>query len=378
MFDVFNKGVKTIHSLLRLSGAMGHTANSHPSICFYIHHHGAGHVMRAISIAGTVQDYPVCFMGSNLKPYAAMISPQIECIHLPMDVPVSTDPVLPEGQPDFLHYSPLGIEGIRERAALMSNVFISRFPMVLIVDVSVEVTMLARLCGIPTIVMLQHGLRNDTAHINAYLSAELLIAPYSASMASAENLERFAGKTCYSGGFSRYSDVDRNDLAKELPGHVAILLGKGGTSIDASFILFLAAHCEQYIFHVVGDEQGELAKNIIWHGQVEDPLDVLCNCEVVIGNAGHNTVMEMADLNKRFICIPEERPFEEQQQKAAMLAANGNALVVKASDLYLQKWPGLLDTLCNTAPNWKGVMQKDALQRIGTAIKTTAEQLYSS
>jgi len=116
--------------------------------------------------------------------------------------------------------------------------------------------------------------------------------------------------------------------------------------------------------------------NVIWHGQLDDPITILRYCKVVIGNAGHNTVMEMADLNKRFICIPENRPFEEQLQKAELLAANGNAMVVKAGDLNLLNWPEALNTMAGKQPDWKGVTDKSALGNIAGAIHHTMERIY--
>jgi hypothetical protein len=335
--------------------------------------------MRAISIAGAIKDLPVCFMGSNLQPYADLIGEEIECVHLPFDLPVSTDAEHAAADLDFLHYAPLGLEGIRGRTAVMTAYFQRKFPIILIVDVSVEVTMLARLCGIPTIVMLQHGKRDDTPHINAYQSAELLIAPFAESMAAPEISGKFSGKTVYSGGFSRYSKVDKDTVVEQQPDHIAVLLGQGGTSIDTEFILFLARQCHHHYFHVIGyEEEGAARNNIIWHGRQDDPLDLLRTCAVVIGNAGHNTVMEMADLNKHFICIPEERPFEEQLEKAAMLTKNGNALVIAPEDLYVQDWPGILKDIIETEPNWEGVTQNDALGKIAEAIKLTSATIYGT
>ncbi|CAM3969624.1 Predicted glycosyl transferase [Pedobacter westerhofensis] len=376
---MYFQAAETIGPRLQLSQYMGFTTTSYPAICFYIHHHGAGHITRAISIAAAIKDFPVCFLGSNLKPYADLISSHIECIHLPMDVPLDDEPELPPAELNFLHYAPLGLEGIRRRADILTGVFREKYPMILVVDVSVEVTLLARLCGIPTVVMLQHGRRNDEPHRNAYQSAQLLIAPFSPVMASGGIAEEFAAKTFYSGGFSRYSNLNLSTNIHESPGHLAILTGKGGTSVDPEFIIFLANQCPGYVFHVIGQLAPEDAKapdNIIWHGHQHDPLDLLLMCEIVIGNAGHNTVMEMADLNKRFICIPEERPFEEQEQKAALLAQNGKAVLVKASDLYAEDWPALLDDVGQLTPDWTNVINPEALLNIAEKLRITAEDLY--
>ncbi|MDO7743023.1 MAG: hypothetical protein MUP99_04590, partial [Pedobacter sp.] len=101
-------------------------------------------------------------------------------------------------------------------------------------------------------------------------------------------------------------------------------------------------------------------------------------CQIVIGNAGHNTVMEMADLNKRFICIPEDRPFDEQLQKADLLAVKGCARVIYPGDLFAVNWPDELENAGSTLPNWEGMINPDALQHIVNAIKDTVNQVFAS
>jgi predicted glycosyltransferase len=355
------------------------------AIGLYIHHHGSGHLMRAITIAGTLTGYPIYFMGSNLKPYQHLIPAAINCIDLPMDVAESHELALPEHPLSFLHYAPVGVTGIRERASLLTETFKQHFPMLLIVDVSVEITLLARLCGVPVIVVKQHGERADVPHMQAYESAELLLAPFSATMAPPDEPEWVREKTVYTGGFSRFSDyhsTDGNsgeiDFAEDSCA-VAVLTGEGGTSLTIEFIIWLSASCPQYNFHILGNKaQATAYPNLVWHGKVADPSAILSGCAIVIGNAGHNTVMEMADLNKRFICIPEERPFAEQQQKADLLAANANATVVQPGDLFNTDWPGLLAATVLTAPYWEGVTDSCALNTIRETIIKTVNHLFSA
>jgi len=350
-----------------------------PSVCFYIHHHGAGHVMRAINIADGLTDFKVCFLGSNLKPFLSLISDKIECIHLPLDLPVKDDLTFVEKQLTFLHYAPLGLNGQRDRISMLTDIFKYRYPVLLIVDVSVEITLLARLCGIPTIVIRQHGKRDDLPHLLAYESAELLVAPFSETMASLDEEPWVKAKTLYAGGFSKYT-ADTNYI-QEQTNCVAILIGQGGTSIDTQFIHLLAHSCKDYIFHVIGQLEGSVLKNhpnILYHGRLNDPLDILLSCAVVIGNAGHNTVMEMASLNKRFICIPENRPFDEQLEKARFLKINGNATVINVADLNLINWPDELNAILQKEPNWLGVINKNAVYNIVNTVKQTVNSLFGN
>ena len=355
------------------------TKVSLPTIGFYVHHHGGGHVMRAITIAHALKGFPICFMGSNLKPYTHLIPDDITCIDLPMDLPAENETSIPEKPLSFMHYAPLGLKGIGERTLLMAATFQQNYPMLLIVDVSVEITILARLCSIPTVVVKQHGNRSDIPHLQAYESAELLLAPFSAGMAPVKEADWIKEKTIYTGGFSRYSNK-RCTEQKEEPGNIGVLTGEGGTSINAGFIHFLATSCPDYTFHVMGsiaDGITNKTQNIKWQGRLPDPQTILNRCTVVIGNAGHNTVMEMADLNKRFICIPEERPFDEQQQKAELLFINGNATVVQPSRLLIADWPYLLATSEQEPADWSGVTDTCAMDRIREAINATVKRLFS-
>jgi predicted glycosyltransferase len=355
------------------------------AIGFYIHHHGSGHLMRAITIAGTLTGYPLIFMGSNLEPYRHLIPAGIKCIDLPMDVAESHHSSLPERSLSFLHYAPLGITGIRERASVLTETFKQHFPMLLIVDVSVEIAVLARLSGVPVIVVKQHGNRADVPHLQAYESAELLLAPFSATMAPPDEPEWVKEKTVYTGGFSRFSSYDpaykipgKNDCSED-PSSVAVLTGEGGTSLTIEFIKWLSASCPQYNFHILGNKtQATTHPNLLWHGKVADPSAILSGCAIVIGNAGHNTVMEMADLNKRFICIPEERPFAEQKQKAELLAANGNATVVQPDALLVTDWHGLLRAALQKDPHWEGVTDTGALATIRETIFSAMNRIFSA
>ena len=361
---------------------MSHLTNvSYPTIAFYVHHHGSGHIMRAITVATVLEGFSICFMGSNLEAYRDIIPRDIECIHLPLDLPVNTETALAEDSVSFLHYAPIGIKGIRERTASLTATFKDKYPILLIVDVSVEITLLARLCGVPVIVVKQHGKRDDLPHKLAYESAELLIAPFSAALEPLYEEEWIKAKTVHTGGFSRYSNCKTEHHPAEKTGNIAVLVGKGGTSIDSGFIQSLASTCYHYTFHIIGNiipEEYNHADNIKWHGNLTDPRQVIAYCTVVIGNAGHNTVMEMADLNKRFICIPEERPFDEQLQKAAMLASNGHARVIQPAALRTTDWLKELAEIEKQQPDWAGVTDAAALTNIANAIKNTVNRVFKS
>ncbi|HEV7381297.1 MAG TPA: glycosyltransferase [Dyadobacter sp.] len=339
---------------------------------FYVHHHGSGHLMRALAIAKRLPKGSVSFLGSNLRSYSGLIPPDIACFQLPPDVPQPTDYAAKLRTIDFLHYAPVNVRGLAERSAMLINVLRAISPVVLVVDVSVEVTLLATLAGFPTVVVRQNGARNDQPHLHAYQCAQLLLAPCSENLMDTSAQNWVEEKTFFSGGFSRYSQwpVMHNGYVQD---QIAVLIGSGGTSLDCSSIKQIALQCPTYKVHVIGKPAGairvELPKNVILHGLVEDPLPILRMCEIVIGNAGHNTVMEMADLNKRFICITEPRPFDEQINKGKLLAKNRMAVVIDNSEIVNSDWYALIEEVKSLPTDrWKGVIQQDALGRIAARL----------
>src|ERR1700728_4625073 len=117
-------------------------------IGYYAHHHGAGHVTRALAIAAHLPGQLTLF-GSSLPSETALENVTLR--HLPMDYDEKTAIDTPAG----LHYAPLAVDGLRDRMGAMVDWFREHWPCLLVVDVSVEVALLARLCGVPTVYIRQ-------------------------------------------------------------------------------------------------------------------------------------------------------------------------------------------------------------------------------
>lgn len=331
------------------------------NIAFYVHHHGSGHLMRSLAIAAYLDNCRVTFLGSDLDRYRSIIPEHICCIVLPPDTRADDDYLSMEREVAGLHYAPLNIAGQTARVAMLSRFFSEHAPLLLVVDVSVEVAMLATLCGVPTVVVRQHGNRDDLPHTLAYKNALGLLAPYGRNL-QPEETEWLSKKTFFTGGFSRYS-AQADDTEKDC-WQVGILVGRGGTSIDEPFIFKLLAQCTDWHFHLIGDMEGidKLLDfgNVSVYDHIADPLPILSQCCVVIGNAGHNTVMEVASLNKRMIVIPENRPFEEQLIKAQMLEKLNLARVISPKSMLNTDWSEELSQIMLTSPDWGKTMVETA------------------
>lgn len=347
------------------------------NIAFYVHHHGSGHLTRSLAIAKHLEGFSITFLGSDLQSYASQIPGHISCINLPMDVADEGDSWAKQRHPHGLHYAPLNLKGQVSRVAIISKFFSETTPLLLVVDVSVEVAMLATLCGVPTIVMRQHGNRTDEAHLLAYQNALGLIAPYGKELQPAED-EWLSNKTFFAGGFSRYSpQADTSNAADKL---AAIFIGRGGSSINHELVHYIAAQLPDWRFQVigaVGDGMGNRhSSNVNYHGQTDDPKDLLMPCCVVIGNAGNNTVMEIASLGKRMILIPEHRPFEEQEIKAGALEKIGLAEVVRPQEAFEVDWAELIGKAIFQKPDWSGVVRVGAVEGCAQYLKARYKELY--
>ena len=337
------------------------------NFAYYVHHHGSGHLMRALAITSQLKDSHVTFLGSDLARYKDIIPQNIHCIDLSDDVASPTDLFASRKELSFLHYVPMNVEKVARRTAVIAEALHALFPVVLIVDVSVEVTILATLGGIPTIVIRQNGDRDDPAHLHAYECAQLLIAPSAEVLMNPSLHDWVNKKTVFPGGFSKYSASAQ--FTEQVEDHaIGVIVGSGGTSLDGTVINALATQCPERSITVIGNiaEEGKVfAPNVVMYGQISNPAAVLARCGIVIGNAGHNTVMEMADLKKKFVCIPEDRPFQEQLRKADLLERNGIAVIVQPQDLADADWKAIIGKAEYLPEDcWQGVTSGSALTEI--------------
>ena len=345
------------------------------TVIFYVHHHGSGHLMRTLQVVALLKDYKVVLMGSNLGP-TSNLPKNVSCVHLPYDLPDAHEqPIATAVTTLGFHYAPLGLKGIRDRGLLITEVLQQNYPAILVVDVSVEVSLLARLLGIPTISIRQHGKRDDLPHLLAYHSAEVLIAPFSESMYTGDQ-DVLYKKTIFTGGFSRFDGKAFN--TNEDQNTICIFVGQGGTSISADVIKYIASCCPTYHFHVLGQLSGDnlVAENITFHGRLEEPGHLISKACMVIGNTGQNTVMEVASINKRFIGIPEPRPFDEQVDKAQAIQSREGVLIVSASDLLNTDWKAIINRVAIQQPDWQDVINPLGPSLFANEIVSTARRLF--
>ncbi|QKZ04502.1 hypothetical protein [Pseudomonas eucalypticola] len=333
-----------------------------PQVGYYVHHHGAGHGVRAAHIAQALR-VPVTLIGSRLPDDLPV---GVRSMPLPGD----TAPGMRVERLDALHYAPLAVDGLRERMALLARWFVTHWPCVLVVDVSVEVALFARLCGVPVVYVRQHGLRDDPAHRLAYESASALLAPYPQVMEAGDTPQWLRDKTGYSGWLSRFAGTPRTAPRKA---QVLIITGQGGTGLSVGLIEAMARRCPGWQFRVAGSlPAGDPGPNLQWLGHLKDPRVEMHQAEVVVGSASDSLVGEAASLGCRFIAVAEDRPFDEQRLQARRLNELGVAIGLEQGWPAAPQWPALFEAARTLDPSrWQGWADANAASRAARLIEST-------
>lgn len=292
-------------------------------IGYYVHHVGHGHLSHAMSISACLR-HPVTVLSSLPRPTVS----SRPWVWLPRDDsnPSPVDPTA-SGQ---LHWAPIADRGLQDRMARLADWIAQARPSAIVSDVSVEVSALARLMGVPVVSMALPGARGDPAHQLGYSLSDAIIAPW---------FERFSGlcpslrphsdKVHYVGAFSRFDALPHGARSPGSRRRVLVLQGTGSVRTPVSIT---AAATKDWEWSWLGPGR--------WHS---DPWEEISIADVIVTHAGLGALGEVAAARKPAIVIPEPRPHGEQVATAEMLEAARLALVVRAAPAATE-WPDLLST----------------------------------
>lgn len=339
---------------------------------YYVHHQGAGHWQRARRIAARL-GRPCTLIGT----FAGMDTDGAPGPLL--DLP---DDRLGEGfdgrdrtedRPEGLHYAPLGHPGIRSRMAAIARWAEEADPALLVVDVSVEVAILARLLSLPTIVFRLAGLRTDPPHLEAFRSAERLVAPFPEALDDPGTPDWVRTKTYYAGFLTEAAPSEGAS-----GDDIAVLLGRGGGGPRLADLVAAAQAVPERRWQVLGEVAGRrdgLPDNLLLHGWVSDPAAHLAQAALVVGAAGDGVVAAAAASGRPFLCLPEPRPYGEQVGKAAALARLGAAITHPGWPDAVA-WPGLVaETLALDPGRLAALADPEATARLVAEIDALADRI---
>lgn len=263
-------------------------------IGYYVHHHGAGHRVRAhgICTALRARGHEVAVFGSDL------------------DSAADGRPLPRDNDGDFwrdatadgqFHWAPLQHAGFRHRMAIIAEWIATHQPDVFVVDVSVEVTTMVRAMGVPVVVIAQPGDRDDAPHRLGYRLATAILAPWPTEAEPCVALSRYVSKVVAVGGISRFTDQSQCD------GDHLLLMGRDQPEGLDDLPHTLSIAVEGTWTTLGGDH---------WRDDVDDLLQ---HARLLVAHTGQNVVADAAALRVPLVCLPQQRPHDEQVHMAREL-----------------------------------------------------------
>jgi hypothetical protein len=301
-------------------------------IGYYVHHQGRGHLHRAVSIAAALAEVPgaptVAGLSSLPKP-AGWSGPWIQ-----LDRDDASSTTIDPTASGRLHWVPEGDAGLRGRMAAIAGWIGEANPSLIVVDVSVEVALLARLLGVAVVPVALPGDRSDGPHTLGYDVARVILAawpPAATDMLTGIDASNRA-KLVPVGGISRFA-VHEDDAREPAGRRVVVLSGAGGDEPSADLVEAAQADAAGWEFTLLGP-QGT------W---VSDPRPLLLAADVVITHAGQNAIAEVAALRRPAIVIPQARPHGEQLATARTLATLPGIPALVLPEFPTTGWGDLLD-----------------------------------
>ena len=293
-------------------------------IGYYVHHQGRGHLHRAVAIAARTGT-TITGLSTHSRPAGW----SGEWLELADDAGAG-----PETRPDAggrLHYVPYAHEGLRSRMAALSAWIADTRPDALVVDVSVEVALLARLHGVPVLTLAQPGRRRDSAHTLGYSVSEQILAPWPKAAGPIWQADPTAttGKVTHLGAISRFGRADRARRAD--PRQRAGAQRRRRRCADRAGRAGPGGHPDWDWAH--------LGPGGAW---LDDPWPLLTTAAVVVSHCGQNAVAEIAAARRPAVLVPQPRPFGEQAAMAAALRHVGVPAIVLDAWPAPPQWPALL------------------------------------
>jgi hypothetical protein len=295
-------------------------------IGYYVHHQGRGHLHRAVAIAAFAAT-DITGLSTHPRP-AGWLGDWVE-----LDDDAGAGPEADPGAGGRLHYAPYAHDGLRSRMAALATWIANARPDALVVDVSVEVALLARLHGVPVLTMAQPGRRQDTPHTLGYAISDQILAPWPAVATQIwhANSGAVAGKVHCLGAISRFP-VAREQV-EPTPGSVLVLNGTGGRQLTPEVDRARAATPAWDWVHL-GGPGGP------WS---EDPWPLLRTASVIVSHCGQSALADISAARRPAVLIPQARPFREQSTTAVALRRLGVPALVLDNWPAPHDWPALLE-----------------------------------
>ncbi|MFB0833768.1 glycosyltransferase [Arthrobacter halodurans] len=306
------------------------TPGRRPRLAYYAHHHGTGHLRHAQNIASLdVVDLLVTSTGERDP---ALLPGPAGYVALEPDVGAGGEP-LPQEPVRGFHYLPTG-PLIRKRFARLAAAWDAFGAEAVLVDVSVEVAVFARLAGYPVIFRRMPGRRVDDAHRLAYDAASRLVAYYPSDLEDPEHLSAHGARSTYLGMLA--PAPLRGPAGRAGGRRLVVVQTSLGGSLGLGGIARAAAATPGWDWMVAGNVESPVGvaapPNLRLLGVVPDPARLMGSADVVVTSAGHNAIAAAAFARRPAVVIPEDRPFGEQAAFAERLRGLDGVVVARDWD----------------------------------------------
>ena len=321
-------------------------------LAYYAHHHGTGHLRHAQNIASL--DLVDLLVTSTGPRDANLLPGPTEYVPLEPDVGDDGAP-LRHAAADGFHYAP-DHPAIRRRFAGLSRAWAEFGADAVLVDVSVEAAVFARLSGYPVVYRRMPGDRTDAAHRTAYGVASRLVAYFPSALEDPAHLSLHGGKSDYLGMLAPDAAGTRGTAPAGAGSRRRVVVQTSlGGGVGLAGIERAARAAPGWDWQVAGrladakaerdDDAGvDPPDNLEVLGVVADPGALLAGADVVVTSAGHNAIAAAAAAGRPTVVVPEERPFGEQAAFAGRLAGIPGTVSVPTWDA-VDDWEALLDRL---------------------------------
>lgn len=336
-------------------------------VSYYAHHHGTGHLRHAQRVAELGgMELQVASTGERRHD---LLSGNIEYVALPADSgPLQKPGKMRAG--DFLHYAPVGL-GIQQRFAILNRAWARFAPDVIMVDVSVEVALFARLSGYPVAFRRMPGNRRDRAHRLAYEGSDGIFGYFPAALEDNVHLREFGDKSHYLGVPGTMPAPMAPRAARSGPRRVVVQTSLA-SSIPQRQLADAARASSGWQWEVAGavDEDGTpLPPNLRLHGVLPDPGRTMSEADLVISSAGHNAVAAAAASGRPVLLVPEDRPHGEQLHFARALEQAAGVPLLESWETPVE-WPDLLERAVGMDPRLLGSVLFVTPTRFSAALET--------
>lgn len=321
---------------------------------YFVHHQGRGHAERCADLVNAMSKDRTVTIFSARDDIFPPLRKGVEVIVIPsLFEATGTEEVNDfTTAPDTVHCAPLGWPSIRETMSKIATWFYTDRPILMICDVSAEVAQLARLCSVPHVTVLQHGMRDDPGHKAAYDGAVGLLAPCDSRLSQTNWTSEMRGKTHFSGGIGvSFDPMCRTraciDLGLDPDREVVLTItGSGGTGFGSASLAIGARSTPDEQWVTIGkiedDWHATSPRNLRHDGWVDNLAPYLAAADVVIASTGNTTCHQILAAGKPWIAVPEWRYFDEQIEKALTLHAAGAALHIASLPSSVKSWRNVL------------------------------------